>query len=166
MMSRHPPRSDLIAGALVKRHGTGLILAAAMTAVPMIAGAATGHPDAVGRWVTPGGDIVAFRLCNGQYPPASICGKIVQLNDATDPQRRDSRNPLAAKRLGPILGLEIVRGLAESSPGVWTGGALYNPDDGRTYRGAIRMQGHDSLELRGCAMVVICQSQTWRRARP
>jgi len=24
----------------------------------------------------------------------------------------------------------------------------------------------DSLELKGCALVVICHAQTWRRARP
>jgi len=139
-------------------------LSAVALALPALA--STRPPDLVGRWATPGGDTVAFGSCADQVSDVSICGRIVELRDPSGRDRRDIRNPAANNRERPILGLEIVRGLRESAPGVWTGGALYNPDDGRTYRGAIHMRGRDNLELQGCALVIICQTQAWRRARP
>jgi len=45
---------------------------------------------------------------------------------------------------------------------IWSGGELYNPDDGRTYTGEIRVK-RGTLELRGCALRIFCQTQTWRR---
>ena len=56
----------------------------------------------------------------------------------------------------------LLGGLRETAPGVWGEGALYNPDDGRTYDGEIRLKG-GTLELQGCALLVFCQTQTWRR---
>ena len=128
--------------------------------------ASTKVPDLVGRWTTPGGDTVEFGSCPDQVAEVSLCGRIVAIQDPSGRDRRDVRNPAAASRGRPILALEIVRGLRESAPGVWTGGSLYNPDDGRTYRGEIHMQARDRLELKGCALVVICQAQTWQRTRP
>jgi uncharacterized protein (DUF2147 family) len=61
-----------------------------------------------------------------------------------------------------LIGVEIVHGLRETEAGVWTGGQLYNPDDGRTYTGSIRLQ-RGMLELRGCALSIFCDTQTWRR---
>lgn len=133
---------------------------------PAAALASTTVPDLVGQWTTPGGDTIQFASCAEQVAEPLLCGRIVAVRDPTGGAHRDVRNPAAARRSRPILGLEIVRGLRETAPGAWTGGELYNPDDGRTYRGAIRMQGRDSLELKGCALVVICQAQTWRRAVP
>lgn len=78
--------------------------------------------------------------------------------------RTDARNPDRALRARPLVGVEIVRGLRETAPGVWTDGALYNPDDGRTYSGEIRLR-NGLLELRGCALKIACQTQTWRRPR-
>lgn len=52
--------------------------------------------------------------------------------------------------------------MCESEPGVWTGGELYNPDDGRTYTSVIRFVA-GTLELRGCALSVFCDTQIWRR---
>ena len=31
------------------------------------------------------------------------------------------------------MGMTVIRGLIPSSPNVWTGGTIYNPDDGETY---------------------------------
>jgi uncharacterized protein (DUF2147 family) len=139
-------------------------LALAVGVLPSATRASKSAPDLVGRWSTPGGDTVEFGSCANQLADTLICARIVALRDPASSDRRDTRNPAAALRRRPIIGLEIVRALRASSPGVWTGGELCNPDDGRTYRGASRMRGRDSLELQGCALVVICQVQTWRRS--
>jgi uncharacterized protein (DUF2147 family) len=141
-----------------------LILAACLAAVMAApAGAAEARAELSGRWATEGfGSIVEFRPCAAA--PAETCGRIVWLW-APAPEGRprlDRQNPDPALRSRPLIGIELVGGLRETAPGVWTGGRLYNPDDGRTYAGAVRLQG-GLLELKGCAFNVVCRSQTWRR---
>ena len=75
----------------------------------------------------------------------------------------DKHNPDQSLRSRTLAGIEIVRGLRQAAPGVWSDGALYNPDDGRTYVGAIKLRD-GLLELKGCALGVFCQTQVWRRA--
>lgn len=120
--------------------------------------------DIAGRWATQGfGSIVEISPCAGAE--RGLCGRILWLwepNDAAGRQRTDARNPDRALRSRPLVGVEILRGLNETTPGVWSNGSLYNPDDGRTYTGAIRLRDR-TLELRGCALEVFCQTQTWRR---
>jgi uncharacterized protein (DUF2147 family) len=118
-----------------------------------------------GRWATQGfGSIVEFRPCDGAAEQ-TMCGRVLWLwapNDSSGRPRTDNRNPDRSLRSRSLIGVEIVRGLRETAPGVWSGGSVYNPDDGRTYTGSIRLR-EGMLELRGCALNVFCQTQTWRR---
>lgn len=120
--------------------------------------------DIAGNWATRGfGSIVQFRPCAGA--PETMCGRIIWLwepNEQNGSARTDSHNPDRALRTRSLIGVELVRGLRQTEPGVWSDGALYNPDDGRTYTGTIRLRG-GALELRGCALGVFCQTQIWRR---
>lgn len=120
--------------------------------------------DISGRWATQGfGSIVEFRPCAGAE--TTMCGRILWLwesNDSSGRPRRDTYNPDRALRTRSLIGIELVRGLRQTAAGVWSDGELYNPDDGRTYTGAIRVR-NGALELRGCALGVFCQTQTWRR---
>lgn len=121
--------------------------------------------DISGRWATPGfGSIVEFTPCaNGKE---TMCGRILWLWEeagASKHTRTDKRNPDRALRSRAVVGIEIARGLRQTAPGVWSDGALYNPDDGQTYVGAIKLRD-GLLELKGCAMGVFCQTQVWRRA--
>lgn len=140
--------------------------AAALGMVALAAGPASSaeaRPELDGRWATEGfGSIVEFRPC--VRAPAEACGRIVWLwTPAPGGRPRvDGRNPDPALRSRPVVGIEIVSGLRETSPGVWTEGRLYNPDDGRTYAGTLRLSG-GLLQLKGCALGVICREQTWRR---
>jgi sterol desaturase/sphingolipid hydroxylase (fatty acid hydroxylase superfamily) len=117
-----------------------------------------------GNWATRGfGSIVQFRPCGASSE--TMCGRIVWLwepNDGNGRPRTDNHNPDRTLRTRSLVGVEIVRGLRETEPGVWSEGALYNPDDGRTYSGTLRLN-NGVLELRGCAMSVFCQTQLWRR---
>lgn len=122
------------------------------------------RPEIAGRWATQGfGSIVEFRPC--AEAPGSLCGRILWLWEANDSQgraRTDRHNPDHLLKTRSLIGIELVRGLHETAPGVWGGGAFYNPDDGRTYDGEIRLK-NGTLELRGCTLLVFCQTQTWRR---
>jgi uncharacterized protein (DUF2147 family) len=117
-----------------------------------------------GRWATSGfGSLVEFAPCADD--PTTTCGRLLWLWEATDSAgrpRTDKHNPDRAQRSRPLVGVQIVSGLRETSPGVWSDGSLYNPDDGRTYTGTVRLK-NGTLELTGCALTVFCQTQVWRR---
>ena len=142
-------------------------LAPTVLAITLSGFASASHaaaPDIAGRWATQGfGSIVAFAPCVAD--PAAWCGRIIWLwapSDASGRPRRDVRNPDAAERFRPLVGVQIVEGLHDVSPGVWSQGRVYNPEDGRTYTGSVQLRGR-TLELRGCALKVVCQTQIWRR---
>ena len=137
---------------------------AVLLAVTAQTPAAAQSPGLVGRWASQGfGSIVDFQPC--QVDAAAMCGRIRWLweaNDSNGRTRVDGRNPDRSLRTRSLVGIEIIRGFRETAPGVWTGGSLYNPDDGRTYTGTIRLR-QGALHLQGCALNVFCQTQVWRR---
>jgi len=162
--NRKDGSASLPAGA-AKAAGVSLLLAVAtLSLAPRAAEAQTGA-DIGGRWATQGfGSIVELAPC-GEADGAH-CGRIVWLWEETDESgrlRTDRHNPDRALRSRSLVDIQIVSGLTKIAPGVWSDGALYNPDDGRTYTGTIRLKD-DSLQLKGCALGVFCQTQTWRRA--
>ena len=65
----------------------------------------------------------------------------------------------------PILGLEIIRGVKKSDePGVWGGGEILDPENGRSYRATLRVvEGGKKLEVRG-SFGPFGRTQTWLRA--
>ncbi len=158
------------ARAATKRTPAAAKIAAGLIVVAAIGLGATQEANAqarsniAGRWATEGfGSIVEFAPCPGSAN--TMCGRIVWLwtpNNAAGRARTDSHNPDRTLRTRSLVGIEILQGLRETSPGVWSDGSVYNPDDGRTYTGTIRLRG-GGLELRGCALNVFCQTQTWRR---
>jgi Delta7-sterol 5-desaturase len=99
-----------------------------------------------GDWATPGlGAVVRLEPCAGASD--RLCGRLSWAWDAT--------------RLVPgAVGAPMLVDFAWRD-GAWRDGRLNNPEDGRAYRGEIRLDGR-LLRLRGCAGP-FCQSQTWRR---
>jgi len=87
------------------------------------------------------------RLSACREDARELCGRLIW---AWDPARL---------RPGSI-GAEMLRGFAWRND-AWTGGEVFNPEDGRTYSGSIRLDG-EVLRLRGCAGP-FCQTQVWRR---
>jgi uncharacterized protein (DUF2147 family) len=50
-----------------------------------------------------------------------------------------------------------------SEPGQWSGGRLYNPQDGRDDEGSLQRRSDSNLVVSGC-LLFICLTQVWRRA--
>lgn len=124
-------------------------------------------PGIHGPWATQGfGAIVNIGPCDDA--PARACGRIVWLWDPVDQQGRARVNvahPEAGARGKPLIGTLVLQGFSETAPGAWSGGTVYNPDDGRSYSGSIRLTESGILKLEGCALGIFCQSQQWRRPR-
>ena len=47
----------------------------------------------------------------------------------------------------------------------WSGGQLYNPPNGSTYKGELRLAAPDRLQVTGCIVPPLCQTQIWSRAK-
>lgn len=128
--------------------------------------ASGGEADLSGRWLTERANAaVQIGPCE-TAAAGQLCGTIVWLwqpNDESGRPRRDAENQAAERRARPLIGTEILAGFAAKAPGHWTGGRIYNPEDGRTYDATLRMQGADTLVVEGCVLF-ICKKQLWRRA--
>ena len=105
------------------------------------------------EWWTPGfAARVKLASCG-----ESICGTIVWAWDDTPAGASDKR---------PLVGQRIISGM-KAQPG--TGdrttiyvGAIYNPEDGQTYKASMRLKTANILLVEGC-LLFICREQVWRR---
>jgi uncharacterized protein (DUF2147 family) len=61
----------------------------------------------------------------------------------------DRNNPDPALRNRPMVGLQIMEGFTPAGDDRWEGGIIYDPDNGKTYRGKLHLLSPDRLELRG-----------------
>ena len=96
-----------------------------------------------GTWLRPSNEAeVSFFNCGGK-----LCGKVIGMGTSS------------AK-----VGTMIVRGAAKTGANEWKG-SLLNPEDAKTYSGVITLVGADGLNLKGCALGVFCQGETWRRVK-
>jgi uncharacterized protein (DUF2147 family) len=139
----------------------------AAAALLVFAMAATARSEAgtpEGLWYAEGG-AATVRI---QFCGRALCGRVEQLRSPFDEngcELRDVWNPDTGLRERAVEGLEIFHGL-ERSPqhdNVWTGGTIYDPTSGRTYRCRLTLDG-DRLYLRGYFGVpVLGRTTTWIR---
>jgi uncharacterized protein (DUF2147 family) len=133
-----------------------------MIGLSMLAAAAAVSPDsAVGRWRTETRNgIVEVERCG-----ASICGKLVTSDGLrTNPDMRDINNKDPNLRGRKLMNLQVLSGF-QRGDGEWTGGTIYNGDDGGTYKATVTPIDADHLKVKGCIIWPLCKSQTWTRVR-
>jgi uncharacterized protein (DUF2147 family) len=147
-------------GAFLRRRIRLLALTTAVAlAAPSASASATGL---LGDWLTEDKDAaLTIADCGGP-----LCGRIIWLESARSrggSVRRDDNNPDRAKQRQRICGLVVIRGLKPTGPNTW-GGEVYNPQDGRTYRGTITVVSDNALRLRAyIGLPIFGRSQTWTR---
>ena len=109
-----------------------------------------------GDWQTPTGSVIRVAPCG-----ASVCLTVVK----TPPNvpTTDLHNPDDNLRTRPICGVVIGPGFHQDDATHLSGGHLYDPITGHTYRGTISAEG-DSLHLRGyIGISLFGRSETWKR---
>ena len=63
----------------------------------------------------------------------------------------------------PVVGLQIIRGVKAEGEGVWGGGEILDPNNGKTYRTRLKpVEGGKILEMRGY-IGPFYRTQTWIR---
>ncbi len=65
----------------------------------------------------------------------------------------------------PVLGLQIIRGVKAEGEGVWGGGEILDPNNGKTYKTRLKpVDGGKKLEVRGyVGAPLFGRTQTWVR---
>lgn len=122
---------------------------------------APGSPQPVyGVWQSPSlGAHIEIRPCEG----GAICGKLLSANPPkSNPELLDLHNKDPAKRQLTMIGQTVFEGF-KGGPHKWTGGRVYNPEDGKHYTGTISLVDNNHLKLKGCALRILCKSQTLTR---
>lgn len=152
---------------------SGLVLVAAGALAPRAEAQATGDGDRiVGRWLTAASSagratVEVTRAADGTFE-AVIVALEKPLYPPGDPmagrERVDREHPDPARRSQPIIGLRFLEGF-RSRDGVWSGGTVYDPDNGKTYRGTLELAADGSLEVRGyIGIPLLGRTTTWQRA--
>jgi uncharacterized protein (DUF2147 family) len=111
----------------------------------------------LGDWREPTGSIIRIERC-----PSGICLRLINLSPSA-PVSTDIHNPDPTRRHRALCGLEIGRQFHFTDPTHLSGGTLYDPKSGNTYRGAMAVEG-DILKLRGyVGMPLFGKTEAWRR---
>lgn len=109
------------------------------------------------------------------YPCGSAwCGRIVWLREPDYPAgsdegtpgtpKVDHHNPDKALRRRPVMGLEIMHSFAFAGRNLWKDGKIYDPKNGKTYSGRIRLISPQRLDLRGYVGIsLIGRTSTWTK---
>jgi uncharacterized protein (DUF2147 family) len=113
---------------------------------------------AAGRWLTePMDGIIEI----GVNAAGRLEGRIVGGNH---PGRLDEKNPDPAQRSKVLRGQLILKDMAFEGKGHWTGGTIYDPDSGKTYKCNLELLAGGSLKVRGyIGFSLLGRSQTWTR---
>ena len=120
--------------------------------------------SAVGEWTT-AGDKARVRIEPCAASPQELCGTITwsyRPADAPPGPLVDVNNDDPALRSRPIVGLPLLQGFKPDGADAWSGGTIYDPEGGKTYKSKLRLKDQDTLEVDGCVLF-FCQSQTWTR---
>jgi uncharacterized protein (DUF2147 family) len=146
-----------------------ILLIAGALSVAALCLAATGD-DILGVWNDAEKDAkIEIFKCENKY-----CGKIVTAKEPNYPAgskdgtpgtpRLDHNNPDSAKRSRPIIGLQIVNDFTFAGDGMWKDGTVYDPKNGKAYRGKMTLVSPDRLVMRGFVGIPLFgRSTEWTR---
>ncbi len=133
------------------------ILTVALLLAPTLA---LGAPSSslLGDWSEPTGSIIRIEQC-----PTGICLRIVSLSSKA-PSEFDLNNPDPTQRTRALCDLEIGKEFRLTDSSRASGGVLYDPKSGHTYRGQMMLDG-DVLKLRGyIGTPIFGKTEVWQRS--
>ncbi|SFF73308.1 Uncharacterized conserved protein, DUF2147 family [Novosphingobium sp. CF614] len=140
----------------VLKHAGVAAVAAVLLANPALA---AGPDSVLGKWRTPSRHgVIEIARCG-----ESLCGRLLESDGLrANPDLRDVHNKDTAKRSRRVDGLQMLGGFTREAD-KWSGGWIYNPEDGGTYKATITPAGAQALKLKGCIAWPLCKTQTWTR---
>lgn len=153
-------------GALTMELRVKATLAAAVLGVVTLAPAAyaaEAGADPAGTWLVEDGRAkIRIEKCGPDHK--NLCGNVVWLKEPLDDKgqpKRDLKNPDAAKRNRPALGMQLISNLTPDDD-VYVG-QIYNAENGKMYDVKINAENATDLKVKGCLVSILCMSQHWTR---
>ncbi|WP_373506272.1 DUF2147 domain-containing protein [Aestuariivirga sp.] len=135
-------------------------LALPLLAQPFGYDALAANPEGV--WSMSNGKVtVKVSDCGGNLC-ATIIGLKEPISKIDGKPKVDRENPDPGKRNRPLIGLSILIGMKPAGYNKWEG-AIYNPDDGKTYSATVRHDG-GTMKVKGCVASVFCKTNTFVKA--
>lgn len=122
------------------------ILLITLVTTLFLSASSTSKDDVKGIWFNTEktSKIKIFLATDGKY-----YGKIVWM---TEPENKDINNPDASKHSNPVMGMQIMnRFVFDTESNQWSGGTIYDPDNGKTYDCYMWFEGENKnlLHLKG-----------------
>jgi len=121
-----------------------------------------GEFDAEGRWLSGDGDgWIEVKLVGD-----SLIGVIAGSPNTKpgDPPRYDDLNPDPELRDRPLDGMTIMSGFTFDGEDRWSGGTIYDPNSGKTYKCTLTQVDNNTLKMRGyIGLSLFGRSDTWTR---
>ncbi len=122
----------------------------------------------IGYWLTEKktSQVEIFKTPAGKYE-----GKLVWLKDPLDENGRiktDKDNPNASLRSRPLKGIILLKDFAyNASSKEWTGGTIYDPENGKTYDAFMWFGDDGTLYIKGfvLGMRFMGRSTSWTKER-
>ena len=126
--------------------------------------------DILGVWFNSEKDArIEIAKCGERY-----CGTVVWLKEPNYPEgskdgipgspKTDHHNPDPSLRKTPIIGLRIVQDFSFAGENLWKDGKVYDPKNGKTYKGRMTLVSPAQLDLRGyIGISLIGRTTTWTR---
>ena len=129
---------------------------AAFLLTPVATLAADPH-GLTGDWKTTDGSVVRLAPCSN-----ALCLRVVSISP-TAPGTVDEKNPDASLRKRSVCNLEIGSGFSPEGANA-SGGRIYDPMSGKTYKANLKLTNPDTLELRGyVGLPAFGRTETWHR---
>ena len=103
--------------------------------------------DVVGKWKLENGTAIVEIYKSGNV----YNGKIVWLKNPTRPDGSpavDDKNPNKSLRTRKLMGLNMLSNLKSNGKGEFSGGTIYDPNNGETYHCSLEVKGN-TLKVRG-----------------
>ena len=110
-----------------------------------------------GNWLTEPKDGIIQITHNGDIYEGRIVG-------GNEPGKLDTNNPDVAKRSLTLRGQLIIHGMKYDGDGEWSGGTIYDPKSGSTYKCKLQLRDDGTLKVRGyIGFSLIGKTQIWTR---
>jgi uncharacterized protein (DUF2147 family) len=120
-------------------------------------GAFAAEPSVIGEWLVKEG--------YGHVRIDNCGGKMWGIVSWEREPGFDKENPDPAKKGRPLLGTPVLFDMAPAKePGKWTG-EVYNSQNGKMYQATISLANENTLDLEGCLVWPLCQTQQWTRVK-
>lgn len=121
--------------------------------------------DIGGTWYNTEKDAkISIYESNGKY-----FGKLVWLKEPKDEngnEKVDKHNPDASKRNNKVMNMLLLKNFTYDGEGVYSGGTIYDPKNGKEYKCKMTLKTRDQLDVRGyIGIPALGRTENWTRAK-